>query len=423
MPHDHPTASPSGSTRWTAELVDKPAQNAPSGDLVGRRPQSRPRKIARLWGTTLAAVILLAAAWLGLRYGRSHTVEQFVINKGTFSVQLSGPGTLDATKKAVISARVQGRLTDVLVDRNDSIAEKYLIARIASDDLQSQLAASVAAHDAAKLGVVQARADKTRSEATLANAQGAFSRQKTLLSREWATQATYDSAVASLRQSEAELAHAIASVDAAQAQERSAAATVRVNQAQLEETIIRAPFAGTIVSRDRNLGDMVTPGASIVQLIDPSTIVLTARFDESAIASIRPGQAATLSFTSQPERPINGHVLRLGRQVDSETREFTVDLTPDELPTNWAIGQRGTASIILAKLSDVLSVPSRFVARKDGHAGLWIVRGGRAHWRPIKIGRMGNASVEIRNGLNDGDRVLAPSGAFEWMSVRKLDTP
>jgi HlyD family secretion protein len=414
--------APTGN-QTAADAADQPAQNLRSGALVGRRPVSRPRQTGRLWAVAIAAIVVLVSIALSIRYGRPRAVEQFSASKGAFSIELSGPGTLDAINKAVVSARVQGRLIEILVDRNDAVAQGALIARIASDDLASQLAASVASHEAARRAVLQARADKARTEATLANAQGAHSRQTALLQQGWATQANYDAVLATLRQSEAELARADAAIEAVQAQERAAAATVKVNQAMLDEATVRAPFAGTVVARDRNLGDLVTPGASIVQLVDPSTIVLSARFDESAIASIHPGQAAVLRFVSQPQRPIRGHVLRLGRHVDVETREFTVDVVPDELPANWAIGQRGTAVVTTARHTDVLSVPSRFVARRHGEAGLWVLANGRARWRRVVIGRSGGDLVEIRQGLANGDVVLAPSDLFEWMPVRSPGVP
>lgn len=336
--------------------------------------------------------------------------------------ELSGPGTLDATRRATLSARVQGRLTQIDVDRNDTVAPGTLIARIASDDLARQLDAATAAHDAAVRTVLGAKADKARNEATVANAQAALARKSTLLAQGWATQADYDAALAMQRQSEADLAHANAAIEAAEAQQQSAAATVQMNRAQLAEATVRAPFSGVITSRDRNLGDFVTPGASIVQIVDPSSVVLTARFDESAIASVRPGQLVILKFTAEPTRAIAGHVLRLSRNVDTETREFTVDVTPDALPANWAIGQRG-AAIITVATHEVLAVPGRDIVRRDGKAGVWLIVDGRACWRPVRLGQAGQDRVEIIDGIAEGDVILAPDGVFAWMRVRTPDAP
>lgn len=409
--HDRP-ASP------IDKNVDTPAAPDGASDaLVGRRPVSRQRRPSRTWLIVLTTAALACITALGIRYGWPRPVDHIVAAKGAFRVELSGPGTLDATKKAAISARVQGRLTEIRVDRNDAVATGALIARIASDDLASQLTASMASREAAKRAVMESRADKARYEAALTNAKATHSRQSALIAKGWTTQANYDAALATKLQAEADLTRAEAAIEAAEAQERAAAATVKFNQALLDEAIIRAPFSGTVIARDRNLGDFVTPGASIVQLVDPSSVILTARFDESAMGAVHPGQRALLRFTSEPRRRFTGHVLRLGRQVDAETREFTVDLVPDELPVNWAVGQRGTAEITVAQAQDVISVPGSYIARRNGVAGVWVVVSGRARWRPAVLGRSGGDRVEIREGLIDGDRVLAPSNLYQGMRV------
>jgi HlyD family secretion protein len=401
----------------TAKPGDGSAATTAFDSLVGRRPPPQPRRAGRVMTLAFAGLVAVIVTALGFRYGWPRPADQFAVSRAPLRTEISGPGTLDATSKATISARVQGRITQIDVDRNDTVAPGALIARIASDDLARQLDAANAAHDAAVRAVLGADADKVRNEATLANAQAALLRKSALLTQGWATQSEYDAALAAQRQSAADLAHANAAIAGAQAQERSAAATVQMNRAQLEEAVVRAPFAGIVTSRDRNLGDFVTPGASIVQLVDPLTVVLTARFDESAIASVHPEQPVTLKFTAEPDRAITGRVLRLSRNVDTETREFTVDVTPDALPANWAIGQRG-AAIITVATHDVLAVPSRDIVRRYGHAGVWLAVDGRARWRPVQLGHAGWDRVEVSAGIAAGDVVLAPQGVFPWMRVR-----
>ncbi|WP_421995324.1 efflux RND transporter periplasmic adaptor subunit [Reyranella sp.] len=373
---------------------------------------------------TLSLALVAAAVGIaaGDRYGRPRTVAQFPVTSGPLDIETRGPGTLDALGKATISARTQGRLSDVLVDRGDYVAPGTLIATIAADDLASQLDAATASHQAAAHVVTQAIAERERSDAALSNARSTHARKSALLRQGWANRADYDAALAAQRQAEAEFARAGAAVDAAIAQEKAAAATVRVAEAQIEETIVRAPFFGIVVSRDRNPGDLMTPGAPIVQIVDPSTLVLTARFDESVMATVRPGQASHVRFSAQPDRPIAGRILRLGRQVDVETREFTVDITLEERPLNWAIGQRGTATVVTGVHRQALSVPEQAIVRRDGKPGLWVARGGRARWRPVELGESGGRHVEIRAGISNGDTVLAPDGAFEGMRVRGTET-
>ncbi|ORE98152.1 efflux RND transporter protein [Aurantimonas sp. 22II-16-19i] len=366
----------------------------------------------------MAAGVAIACVFLALRYGLPRQVVGRIVAGSTLVVERNGPGTLDATNRSAVSARVQGRIAAIDVDLNDAVKAGQVIAEIASEDLRSQLQAVVASQEAAKVAILQAKAERERSEAEVANAQATFRRQSILLEKNSTPQGSYDEAQAALRSAEAGMAAAEAAVAQAEAQERSAEATVELHRAQLEETTVRAPFDGVVIAREQNAGNIATPGAPIVEIVDPSTIVLKARFDESAIASVEPGQKVDLRFVSQPGEIIPGHVLRLSRQVDTETREFTVDVAPDELPRNWAIGQRGTAVIAVEVKADVISVPSRDIVRRDGQAGVWTLFEGRASWIPVELGEIGGSLVEIRSGLREGDVVLSPGRIFEGMRVR-----
>jgi HlyD family secretion protein len=159
-----------------------------------------------------------------------------------------------------------------------------------------------------------------------------------------------------------------------------------------------------------------------VELVGPASIVLAARFDESSIAALSQDQDVTITFNAQDEPPINGKVRRIGREVDTETREFTVDITPQRLPPNWAIGQRGLAVISLEGRSDVISVPGTAIVRNDGHPGAWTVVKGHAVWRSVELGAIGGNRVEVRSGLNKGDVVMIdPKRVYSFMPVAQSE--
>lgn len=174
-----------------------------------------------------------------------------------------------------------------------------------------------------------------------------------------------------------------------------------------------------VVVRERNVGDILTAGASLLQLVDPATIILAARFDESAMGAMRPGQPTTISFVSQPGREVTGRVLRLGRLVDEETREFTVDIALDALPINWALGQRGIAGVLTETRGDALTVPAAFIARRAGQAGVWVIEGGRARWRSVQLGASHGGRVEICAGASAGETVADPAGTYSFMKARE----
>ncbi len=131
--------------------------------------------------------------------------------------------------------------------------------------------------------------------------------------------------------------------------------------------------------------------------------------DETAMASLKAGQPGRVVFRSEPHRAYPGSVVRLGREVDRETREFLVDVRVEELPANWAIGQRAEVYIETARKPEVPVLPVRYLTWRDGRPGTFVRQDGRADWREIRIGLQGREAVEIVEGLRPGEGIVAPA--------------
>lgn len=411
------TARKEGAGRNAGAPPDGVASNASM--VIGARPPSRPGGRFRRAGVIVIALAFILSIWLGNRYFVSHPVRQFAVKPVDLTIELTGPGTLDATRMSTVSSRLQGVLATMRVDRNDRVKQGEIIAEIVTDDLKGELGASLASVDAARKAVDLANADREHAEAVLANAQQNFDRKKMLLERTIATQEAYDTAVATLRQAEADLNRSEAAIEQAKAQEASATATAEVQRVKLNEGTICAPFDGVVVSRDHYVGDTITPGSGIVQLVDPASVILSARFDESSIYRLSPGQRAVIRFNGGDKgSSIKATVLRIGRQVDTETREFSVDLRPETLPRNWALGQRAIATIEIDTRKGALAVPSGTIERRQGKPGVWIIDNGRAYWNAITFGDTGGPFVEVVQGLQPGDIILnEPRNAYYGMKV------
>ncbi|TCU20579.1 HlyD family secretion protein [Rhizobium sullae] len=393
---------------------------APNGAmLIGSRPPSRPGGRFRHVSVAVIVLVAICTVWLGNRYLVPHAAEQFTVKATNLTIDLTGPATLDATRTSLVSSRLQGVIATMRVDRNDQVSQGDVIAEIVTDDLKSELGASLASADAARKAVDLAIADREHADAVLANARQNFDRKKMLLEKTIASQESYDTAVATLRQAEADLNRSQAAIEQAKAQEASAAATAEVQRVKLDEGTIRAPFDGVVVSRDHYVGDTITPGSEIIQLVDTASIILSARFDESSISRLSPGQKAVIRFNGGGKgSSIKATVLRIGRQVDTETREFSADLRPNTLPPNWALGQRAMTTIEIDTRKGVLAVPVNAIERRQGKPGVWIVDRGRAYWIAITLGDTGGPFVEVVQGLEPGDVILSePHDAYYGMKV------
>ncbi|MFC6492262.1 efflux RND transporter periplasmic adaptor subunit [Ancylobacter dichloromethanicus] len=346
---------------------------------------------------------------------RSETVRP-----GKLIIEIKGPGTLDALSQAALGSRLQARIETLAVDRNDVVSKGDVLGRLAFDELAGGLAAAEASAHASERAVDTAGAERDHALASLDKARATHERQVALVAKGVASQAGLDDAAAIFRQAQADLVRARRAIEQAEAEREAARARIAVARAQLDDSVLRAPIDGIVISRTHHPGEVVAPGSEPLRIADPTSLVLNARLDESAIASVQAGQLAHIRFSGF-ETPINGHVLRLGREVDEETREFELDIALDRLPPNWALGQRGTVRIEVEERPDVLTVPQTPGTPRRRTRGL--ARAERAgRWQAVTLGSAGGARVEVRGGLEGGDIVLAPEGLHPFMRLRVADS-
>lgn len=401
------------SERWSAELSEAPDLRIDVGG--GIDPKGRKSK-----GTVLTIAILLVLTTLGLaayRYILLSSVDYYIASPQPFAVSVRGPGVLDAFGVVSISSRIAGRLSGVAVDINQDVSMGDGLVTLEAADLTRQLEAALADARAAERALSEAEIGRDSANAALRNKQGVVERRRSLAKNNFASVADLQAVEADYLQALSEVERWTATIERARSQSLSAAALAGLARARLDEARISSPINGVVISRAHNPGDMVQAGETIMRIVELDSIIVAARFDESEMQWIDRGDIATIRFDSDPGRGFDGTVLRLHRQVDQETREFTADIRLTDLPSNWALGQRGTVDVRVSRSPIVLAVPSDLIARKDGRPGLWMEEHGRALWRQVGIGLMNSSFVQIKSGLQSGDTVLDPRGRFEYERV------
>jgi HlyD family secretion protein len=321
--------------------------------------------------------------------------------------------------KVDVGARIPGRIAELRAEPGDQVATGALLVRLDTGDAGHLLAQAEAQTEATRRAVAEAEADRDAAEAALLRAQADFRRKDELMPRGFTTRAEFDAARSALDQATATAERSRSAVMRARDQFSAAQAAARGTGVRLEDTTIVAPVGGVITDRLRSVGDVVAAGTPILRLVDPESLVLLARFDESVMAQIRPGQPAEIRYVSYPDRVFRGTVLRIARSVDTTTREFTVELTVEEPPPHWAIGQRATVRLATGTVPAVITVPQDMLAPRGGQAGLWVAEGGqRALWRPVRLGAAADGRIEVHEGLQDGDVVLRrPRRPYAFMPV------
>lgn len=364
-------------------------------------------KIPRL-RTSLAILLVLGAAGFAIYHFKvarkavvSHTVE-----KGDLALEVMGTGTLEARIKTTISARIQERLVEVLVDQGDSVEAGQLLARLDDAESKQQVAIAEATLATAKQTLERVRADLARSEAVLAQAKLDYERKTGLAVTQSVAQADADKAAESLRVAEADLSRSHATIAEATAQVGVAEKTLLLREELLGFTELHSPYVGLVIRRDRDPGDVLVPGASLMQIISLDELWVSAWVDETSMTALATDQNARIVFRSDPDRDYPGKVSRLGREMDRETREFLVDVRVTELPPNWAIGQRAEVFIETGHTKDAVLLPPEFLGWRDGHAGVFVNEADRARWRDLSPGARGRDFLAIAEGLQGGEEVV-----------------
>lgn len=328
------------------------------------------------------------------------------VQKDALAVEVMGTGTLEARVRTTVSARIQERLVEVLVDQGDSVEAGQLLARLDDAESKQQAAIADASLATAKQTLERVRADLARSEAVLAQAKLDHGRKTALADTRAVAQSDADKAAESLRIAEADLNRSQAAIAEAEAQVVVAEKSLLFRQELLAFTEIHSPYDGLVIRRDRDPGDVLVPGASLMQIISLDELWVSAWVDETAMASLAVEQPARILFRSEPDRSYPGRVSRLGREMDRETREFLVDVRVAELPANWTIGQRAEVYITTGRIEDAVLLPDTFLGWREGRPGVFVSDSGAARWREVSLGARGGARVAVTEGLRAGEQVL-----------------
>ncbi len=334
-------------------------------------------------------------------------VVGYAAQQGEIVAEVMGTGTMEARVKSTISPKIAGRIQSIQVDQGDRVNRGQLLFTLDDSELAQQVEIAQATILAAQSAVDRLEADRAQSAAVLEQAQRQQDRTTQLLASNAVSVEESDKATEALRVAEAGTARSAAALIEGERQLHAAEKTLAYHQARLADTQVSAPFAGLIVRRFRDPGDIVVPGSPTLTLISTDELWITAWVDETQMAALRVGQPARVVFRSEPARDFVGEVARVGRETDRETREFVVDVRVTSLPDNWAVGQRAEVYIETDRKSSALIVPAAFIHWQDDQPGVFTRHHGTAQWREVQLGLRARDVVEVTAGLEVGEVVLA----------------
>jgi len=330
------------------------------------------------------------------------------VKPGPIVSEVLGNGAIRAEHHALVGAEIQGRIIELAADRNDVVKEGAILARLEEIELLADLDSARRFLDASKAAVLASDAEKARADAVFQQAGRDHVRFENLFREGVISKAEFERSAERLEIARAEKNGAASRMAEAAARAEDAEKKLEARRARLGYTVIRAPFSGIVITREREIGDVVVPGTTLYQIVDPTDIRVSAWVDETAIAGVEVGKPARVFFRSEPEKGYPGTVVEVERNVDPETREFRVDVRTASLPAGWAVGQRADVYIERQRKEGVLSVPLRAVILDGGIPHILVLEDGRAKKRRIGTGIRGLDGVEVTEGLSPGERVVIP---------------
>ena len=169
---------------------------------------------------------------------------------------------------------------------------------------------------------------------------------------------------------------------------------------------VDAPIAGVVSKRDASLGDAVEPNTEMFHIVDISKLIVTAQVYEEDVAKVKLGQTARIIALSYPTNEFIGKVTFVGLELDPDTRTLPVWLTVDNPDGKLRSDMFVKAAVLLAKNSDVLTVPKTAVLEDGGEKFVFVRTGDTFNRADVQTGAADDRNVEIKDGLVPGDEVV-----------------
>jgi RND family efflux transporter MFP subunit len=361
---------------------------------------------ARLISIALFGLLLLAAgaaAWW--RFGRSVDVPVAVASQGAIAARVVGPGSVQARIPVTLSARINATVVQVHVDVGDAVRQGQLLVSLDDRDLSARRGVVSGQQEALLRNTEGARAALAKAQAELELARSKRRRDAELLSQGFVSQAVVDASNAALDGAVAGVDAAKATLTAREADAHALSQEARYSDVVLSYTRIVAPMDGVVVQRFGEVGNTVVPGTALLKIVDPTSLWVATRVDESVVGRVQPGQAAQIRLRSGELLP--GKVARIARQSDAATRELDVHVAFDAVPQRFAIDQEAEVSIDVGLDRGVL-VPRAALSRdKTGGQGVWVIDGAHARFQPVETAGSDARQVLVRKGLVGGESVAA----------------
>jgi HlyD family secretion protein len=287
-----------------------------------------------------------------------------------------------------------------------------LLARLNSREQKARVAQAKAGVAQAESAIRQTTATIERAQANLTQKAHANKRRQELVEGGGVSIEASQDARSAYDMARAELAQAQSASEAARANRELARAQAAFEEARLAKYALNAPYNAVVVSRNRELGSMLTPGEQLFALVDPKTVWVLAYIDEAKAGPVHVGQPAEVTLRSLAGRRFAGRVVRIDIESDRINEERRVYVRCDDCPAEFHLGEQAEVVITVSALAGARLVPQIAVSGREGRNGVvWTVEDGHLARRTAKFGQHTlDGRLEIVDELPPGAEVVVRPG-------------
>ena len=372
-----------------------------------KRGSRKPGKIIGIFFLALIIVGLIAGAAYAYRH-QAPTVRVATVDAPESGPQalLNASGYVTPQRRATVAAKITGRVTGVFFTEGMHVRKGFVLATLDDSDAQKSLASAKADRSATQASIAD-------FQVQLKNAQIQLHRAQELKREGIQTQEALDNATMSASSLQAK-------IDYAQQQVAAADARIQVAQQAVDNTVISAPFEGIIVSKDAQVGEMVSPISAgggftrtgIATIVDMASNEIQVDVNENYIARVKPGQEVTAILDAYPDWKIPCHVRTIIPTADRQKATVEVRIAFDKLDPR-ILPDMGVKVTFMGEQDKQAKnvpagvlVPQAAVRDESGQKIVFVVQGDHVERHAITVGAANGAQIQVVAGLTSGDTVV-----------------
>jgi len=399
----------------------------PALDDLRIKRSDQPESNSRIRPVTMGLVVLVLAAGVIWWLMRPPAIEVHTAvaretggSSGGEHTVLNASGYVTARRAATVSSKVTGKVIEVLIEEGMKVKDGQIVARLDDTNIKTSLDVAQAQLESARTAIEETRAQ-------LKQAESEFQRTTNLVRQNIASPSDLDKAESDAKSLEARLARQERDITVAERQ-------VALWQQQMDDMIIRAPFAGVVTTKDAQPGEMISPVSAgggftrtgIGTIVDMDSLEIEIDVNESYINRVQPAQPVEATLDAYPDWKIPCKVIAIIPTADRQKSTVKVrvgfdKLDPRILPEMAVkVAFRETGSAVAAAVRHVL-IPKNALRSREGKDFVFVVQHGRAELRAVTVIDTLNDDTELGAGVSAGESVAVdpPAGLMDGTAVKE----